>query len=217
MAAALALVLVQGASGQEAQTTGAPTTREKGLPPRATPGDYQAHAQAGAITIAAESAGHSVPTPEAVFTTDDYVVVEVGLFGQPGARLQLSYQDFSLRINGKKSPSTAQPYELVFKSVKDPNWTPPEKAESKSKTSIGSGGGAGQSDIGSTPAPVHIPIEVERAMDQRVQKAALPEGERVLPEAGLIFFQHRGKISSIRSMELIYSGPAGTATLPLQP
>jgi hypothetical protein len=54
-------------------------------------------------------------------------------------------------------------------------------------------------------------------MAQRVQKAALPEGDRTLPQAGLIFFQYRGKTQSIHSIELIYVGPAGKATLTLQP
>lgn len=55
------------------------------LPPRATPADYQAQAKAGTITIAAEFDSHSVPTPEGTLTTEDYVVVEAGLFGAPGA------------------------------------------------------------------------------------------------------------------------------------
>ncbi len=219
----LAAILCQGAPVQEAQSNAAPNPEAqskdapihgtKGLPPRATPADYQAHAQAGAITVAAEFAGHSVPTPQAVFSTEDYVVVEVGLFGPPEARLQLSYQDFSLRINGKKAPLPSQPYELVFKSLKDPDWAPP--TEAKSKTSVG-GFGKGQDD-GSTPAPVHMPIALERVMEQRVQNASLPEGERVLPEAGLIFFQHRGKTESLRSIELIYAGPGGKAILTLHP
>jgi hypothetical protein len=53
-------------------------------------------------------------------------------------------------------------------------------------------------------------------MAQRVQKASLPEGDRPLPQAGLIFFQYGGKTESIRSLELIYDGPAGKATLKLQ-
>ena len=54
-------------------------------------------------------------------------------------------------------------------------------------------------------------------MAQRVQKAALPEGDRSLPQAGLIFFEYRGKTQNIRSIELTYSGPDGKATLTLQP
>ena len=35
--------------------------------------------------------------------------------------------------------------------------------------------------------------------------------------AGLLFFEYRGKTKKIRSIELIYSGPAGKAALDLQP
>jgi hypothetical protein len=45
----------------------------------------------------------------------------------------------------------------------------------------------------------------------------MPVGEHALPEAGLLFFQYRGKTESIHSIELIYAGPAGEATLNLQP
>jgi hypothetical protein len=54
-------------------------------------------------------------------------------------------------------------------------------------------------------------------MAQRVQKATLPEGDRTLPVAGLIYFQYRGGAKGIHSVELIYDGAAGKATLALQP
>jgi hypothetical protein len=212
--AVLTAVLCQGAFGQDVPGKDGQIHDAKSIPPRASPTDYQAHAQAGLLTIAAEFTGHSVPTPDAILSTEDYVVLEVALFGPRGARAKLSYENFSLRINGKKTPLPAQPNTLVFKSLKDPEWAPPVSAESKSKTSIG---GTGKSDAGSTPAPVHIPIELERAMALRVQKASLPEGERSLPEAGLLFFQYRGKTDGIHSIELIYTGPAGKAVLALQP
>ena len=186
------------------------------MPPRATPADYQAHVQAGTVTIGAEFAGHSIPDPQASLSTEDYVVMEVGLYGPPGARLRLNYQDFSLRINGKKTPLPAQGYELVFKSLKDPDYVPPDApgAAAKSKGRITTGGN-GQSDTsGGLPPIVHIPIAVSRGWEQRVRNASLPEGERPLPAAGLIFFDHHGKSNSL---ELIYNGPAGKATLVLQP
>src|SRR3981189_1400172 len=85
----------------------------KGMPPRATPADYQAQAQAGTVTVAAEFRGHSVPTPQGALSTEDYVVIETGLFGSPGARIKLSSEDFSLRINGKKTPLPSQSYGSV--------------------------------------------------------------------------------------------------------
>jgi len=187
------------------------------MPPRATPADYQAQAQAGALTLAAEFKGHSVPTPQGILSTEDYVVVETALFGSPDARITLSSADFSLRINGKKSPVPGQPFAAVVASVKDPEWQPPAPPGSKSKTSVSGGGKSAQGDANEPPEPVRVPIGVQRAIAQRVQRAALPEGDRTLPLAGLIFFPYRGKAESIRSIELIYAGPAGKATLALQP
>jgi hypothetical protein len=195
-----------------AQGQNPPTNEIKGIPPRATPGDYQAQAAAGTVTVGAEFVGHAVPTSQGPLSTEDYVVVEIGLFGPPDARLRLSHDDFSLRINGKKALLPSLPYGMVVSSLKDPEWIPPETEKSKSKTSFGGGG-----NESSTPAPVHVPIELQRAMAQRVQKASLLEGERPLPQAGLIFFQFRGKTEKLNSIELIYSGEAGKATLALHP
>ena len=205
------------APGQNTQTKDAQINEARGTPPRAAPADYQAQAQAGAVTIAAEFKGHAVPTLQGTLSTEDYVVIETALFGAPDVRIKLSADDFTLRINGKKTPLPSQPYGSVVGSVKDPEWEPPVPAASKSKTSLGGGGRGEQGEANAPPAPVHIPIGVQRAMAQRVQKAALPEGDRTLPQAGLIFFQYRGKTQSIHSIELLYSGPAGKATLTLQP
>ena len=62
-----------------------------------------------------------------------------------------------------------------------------------------------------------MPLELRRKMEQRVLKSVLPEGDRVLPVAGLIFFNYRGKTQNLKEMELQYSGPAGTVSIPLQP
>ena len=200
--------------GQNTPSKDAQINEVKGLPPRAAPGDYEAHAQAGKVTIGAEFKGHFVPTQQGTFSTEEYVTVETGLFGSPGERIKLSSDDFSLRINGKKTPLSSQPYALIFGSLKDPEWAPPEATEAKSKTSIGAGGG-GQNEP--PPPPPKMPMELQRAMQQHVQKAVLPEGDRALPQAGLIFFQYRGKTEHIHSIELTYTGPAGKATLALQP
>jgi hypothetical protein len=196
----------------------AQTKEIRGLPPRATAADYQASAAAGTVTIAAEFLGHSVPTAQGTLSTETFVVVEAGIFGQPDAGIKLSLENFSLRINGKNDPLPSQPFGLVGKSLKDPDLEPPASASSsKTKTNVNGGGGGGQIDSNAPPAPVHIPIEVQRSMQQRVQKAALPEGDRTLPVAGLLFFQYSGKAKSIRSVDLIYNGPGGKATLELQP
>jgi hypothetical protein len=195
-----------------AQDSGNQSVESKGLPPRATPGDYQAQGKAGSLTIAAEFVGHSVPTPEAIYTSDDYVVVEIGLFGPSPA--SIAPANFSLRINGTKKTLAAQPYEMAFKTMMDPEWQPP-KQEEKPKTSFGGGGQGGQ-DSG-PPPPVHMPMEIRRPMEQRVTRAAMLEGELPLPRAGLVFFEFHSKAKNIRSVDLIYSGAAGNATIVLHP
>jgi hypothetical protein len=186
-----------------------------GMPPRAAPTDYQAQAKVGTFTLAADFDGHAIPTVESPYSSEDYVAVELALFGDPPARLKVSAQDFTLKINDRKSPYTSQPFEYVARDLKDPEWQPPDadKGEKKSKTGINTGGGGNDS---SAPPP-KMPLELRRAMELRVHKAVLPEGDRALPVAGLIFFQYRGKPQNIKSMELIYHGPAGAVSLPLQP
>ena len=208
---AASLALAQAPASQDGKAGDSAASESKGIPARAAATEYLSQGKAGSVTIGAEFLGHSVATPEATYTAEDYVVVEAGLFGAPDARAKLSADNFSLRINGKKAlPS--QPYELVFKSLKDPEWEPPKK--DKSKGSINAGGGGGEEEA---PAVVHMPLELKRAMEANVRKAVMPEGDRALPQAGLVFFEYRGKTQSIRSLELVYSGSAGNATIKLQP
>jgi len=61
------------------------------------------------------------------------------------------------------------------------------------------------------------PFDVQRKLELRVKKISMPEGERPLPQAGLIYFKYRGKEKGIRSLELIYEGAAGSVTIPMHP
>jgi len=193
------------------------------MPPRATPGDYQAQAPAGTVTVAADFLGHAILTPDgATYMMDDYVAVETGLFGPSGARLKISSADFSLRILAKKKmkPLPSEPFGGVLKSLKDPEWEDTAAIElKKAKDEKGSGGisTGGQNQDNTPPVAPKMPLPMRRAMEQRVEKCVLPEGDRSLPQAGVIFFPYHGKAETIHAVELIYDGPAGKATLKLQP
>ena len=182
----------------------------QGLPVRAGASDYQNQEKLGKITLAADFVGHSVPTIEGPLSSEDYVSVEVAFLGTPDLKVKISFEDFSVRINGKKTVIPSQQYGLVMKSLSDPEWIPPAVEESKSKGGISTGGGGGSDP---KPSPPKMPFPLRRAMEQRAQKAALPEGERPLPIAGLVFFPYRGKDQSIQIVELMYAGEAGKATL----
>jgi len=183
-----------------------------GIPSRTAPSDYHAQTKVGMVTIAADFDEHGIPTPEGALGSDDYVVVELAVFGPAGTRLPVSFNNFSLRINGKKKPVQAESFERAGASAKDPEWVPPEKPEKQSSTSIG-GGGANDTSA----APPKPPAELRRAWAKRVIHASWAEGERPLPRAGLLYFPYGGKGTGIHSVELIYSGAAGKATLDLLP
>jgi hypothetical protein len=215
IAAILIAPTVRGADAGQASVRQPPARVEaKPLPARTAPTEYQAHAQAGTVTIAADFAAHGVPTFDGTFSSEGYIVVEAAFFGPAGARLNLSFKDFTLRINGKKGALAAQSYENAFRTLSDPFWEPPVSPESKSsKTSLNGGGG----DPGAPPpTPPKMPMNLVLAMEQKVKMASLPEGESALPVAGLIFFPYGGKATGIHSIELNYNGAAGKATLPLQ-
>jgi len=223
----LSIALAFGVLTAQAQDKPLAEVREKpeaskGIPPRAAPTDYQAHGQAGKIIIAAELDGHAIPDPSLTLTTEDYLVVEVALYGPPGTNLRLNFQDFSLRVNGKKTPLPAQPYELTFKSLISPEYEPPtqhmlDDANKKTSVNTGTNGQNSGSHTNITdpqlPPLIHIPFEVKRAWEQKIHMDSLPEGDRPLPQGGLLFFEKSGKTNSV---ELIYNSPAGKVTIPLQ-
>jgi len=190
------------------------------MPPRVAVTEYLSHGQAGSIMIGAEFDGHSIPTPEHTFSSEDYIVVEAAFFGPPGAHLTLSRDDFSLRVTGRKMPLPSEPFELVMRSLKDPEWQPPESSDKEKQSKGGlTGGTNGDSSGGDKlpPLPPKMPFPLKRAMELQVQKSMMEQGDRPLPQAGLLFFRYGGKAENIKGLELLYSGAAGKATIELQP
>jgi hypothetical protein len=212
----------QDSNASEAQLHDTPV---KGMPPRVAATEYQAHAQAGSIMIGAEFDEHSIPTPDHIYSSDDFIIVEAAFFGPAGAHLMLSRDDFTLRITGRKMPLASEPFELVMRSLKDPEWNPPKTDDDsgKSKNGLTTGGGGGGaadgSDLGPKlpPLPPKMPFPMKRAMELQVKTSMMEQGDRPLPQAGLLFFRYGGKPENIKGLELDYSGAAGKATLELQP
>ncbi len=181
------------------------------------PTEYQSQTKAGMVTIGAEFMGHSVPTPEQPTHSEDYVVVEAGLFGPAGAKTTLSRDDFSLRINGKKTLLPSEPYELVFHSLKDPEWQPPESPDQgiqrrahhrwwRRRSGRVSSAPASQNAV---PAAPRNGTAGSKGCDGRRRPSAAAGWIAVL--------QYHGKPERIKSLELVYSGAAGKVTLILQP
>jgi hypothetical protein len=68
-----------------------------------------------------------------------------------------------------------------------------------------------------TPTAPGVEAQQSAPVEEQIERAGLPEGERVLPAAGLLFFPYRGKPGSVKTLELEYEGEAGRVTLKLLP
>lgn len=199
----------------------------QGTETRANPTDYPAHIQLDTVTMAAEYLVHTIPHLKGNLIARDYLVVEVAFFGPLYSRLKMSAEQFTLRINGKGSPLSAELPGMVAQSIKYPDNFGRPALTGSATAGMGDGtvtagprapqsrfpgdGNERTAGVGPTIAEVNE----ENKIESRVQAASLPEGEKTLPRSGVIFFYYRGKIKNIHSLDLLYSGTMGKATLKL--
>ncbi len=200
-----------------------------GTTPKASAQDYPVHATLEKLSIGAEYTVHSFSRGREMFIAKDYLVMEVALFPANGQSLRVNAGDFTLRVNGRKQALSPQAPEIVANALKypDPNTgTGLHPTAQLGPVILGQPRPAERfpgDPNAPNPRPTQVPADSPTGMDkeppvtaeQLVVEAALPEGERHQPTSGFLYFPYRGKISHIRSLELVFSGAAGNATLPL--
>lgn len=208
-----------------------------GTTPRAKAADYPVHTQTGGVALGAEYLVRSIPVRNQTLVTQDYLVVEVALYGLPGQPLMVSDGQFTLRLNGKKQVLHAQAPGFVAASLKYADW--------EHRPSLVGYGGLGDAGViigrpeqterfpgdnrtsrtrlpapPRAPAPEDpsgLPKEEVPPPEQLVMEAALPGGPAKGPVSGYLYFAHKGKTKSIKTLELLYAGPPGSAVLRLLP
>lgn len=197
--------------------------------PKTSAADYPVHVQLETVTLGAEYLVRSLPNPQGTLVTNDYLVVEVVFAGPAMSRLRISPDNFTLRINGRGTPLVTQSPGLVAQSIKYPSDHPAMTAAGS--VNIGDGtvtvgprpppsqfpGDGNERTAPGQPASITVQKEQQDTIEARVQSASLPEGEKTLPCSGLIYFPYRGKTKNIHSLELLYEGTMGKATLKLLP
>lgn len=88
---------------------------------REKPGDYPVQAPTPEGIVAAEYLVHSFPTPQGVYFTKGYLVVEAAVFPSAKDPLMITSGQFSLRLNGKRI-LLAQSPGMVAASLKYADW-----------------------------------------------------------------------------------------------
>jgi len=206
-----------------------------GTTPKSQASEYPVHARVGKFSLGAEYLVHSFSCRNQTFVTSDYLVVEVAGYPAPGEPVEVASGQFVLRLNGKKPLLHAQAPGFVAASLKYPDW------ERRRSLEVSGGIGDAGVRIGGParverfpgdprpqqtrlPTPPQAPApqdpsgldrEPPLRAEEAVVEAALPEGKARGPVSGYLYFAYKGKIKSIRKLELIYSGAAGSVTLGL--
>ncbi len=204
--------------------------------PRPKAAEYPAHTQTETLAIGAEFMLRSFGAGGQTYAAEDYLVVDVALYPAKGTKLAVAHGQFSLRINGGRQALLAAPPPFVAASVKYPDW------EYRPRVIAGAGAGDAGVIIGRPesvgrfpgdprpgrerlPAPPRAPAPEDRAGIERLEpvkpeeivvREALEEGEPTHPRRGFLYFPFKGKTNKLKTVELIYNGPAGTATLKLR-
>lgn len=203
--------------------------RAQGTNAKASASEYAAHAEMKDASLGAENLGHSILTRRDAILVRDFLVVEVALYPKD-PRMRIHWEQFRLRVNGKKETLFPQPLGMVIASLKYPDWTTHPNLEAGA--GIGDAGVIigrptpvprfpGDNRGGSTPVPAQSPgNDVEKSQPEPVEDIihhlALPEGDDVhSPASGYLFFPFSSKLKSIKTLDLIYEGPLGSATLRL--
>jgi hypothetical protein len=210
------------------QTTVQVTVKDKAT-------DYPVHADVGAVSIGAEYLVHSIPAHSQTFFAPDYLVVDVAVFPGRLEPVEIGTNTFTLRINGRKEVIFPDTPGFVAASLTYPDWEQHRRAEVQAGVgdagvTIGRPPVVGRFPDDPTPGHSRLPPApkaptpedqqgIERdspqSADEALAQVALPDGPVSKPIAGYIFFHHRGKAKSIKSLDLVFEGKQGSVTLKL--
>jgi len=213
----------------------AASLQAEGTTPREKPADYPLQAAAGNLTIAAEYNVRSFGSGKEAFWSPDYLIVEVAIYSTSREPVKITPNSFTLRLNNQKEALLAQSPNMVAASLKYPDW--------EYRPHMEAAGGVGDTgvilgrptpterfpgDPSTTqrrlPNPPRVPqstpggVQTEPAKTpaEVVVALALPEGDRVLPVSGYVYFPFKGKPKNLKSVELVYQGDGVHTTLKLK-
>jgi hypothetical protein len=199
----------------------------RGTVPRATPDKYDAHAEQNGVGI-----GAALLTPaqaKKVFATDVdkcCMVVEVALYPQKDSLIEVSLNDFALRLVGQDfaiRPSnaevvagklqrttesqTASGHDVIISptggvgvgSAQDP-------ITGQRRTGVIYGGGVGVG-VGSTQPKSPSTVEADRrTMELELNEKGLPQGASAAPVSGYIYFSVLPKKNAKYQLEYVVNG-----------
>lgn len=202
-----------------------------GTTPRESASKYPVHASLPGLDLGVEYMVRTVSGDGRAFLVEDYLVVEVALYSTKNP-VAVRAGRFTLRVNGKKQTILAQAPGMVAASLKYPDWEQRPSMEGTAgpvifgrpqQTSRFPGDQRPQQER--LPSPPKAPTPEDRSGSDAAPKrtpaeiaveSALMEGELIPPVSGYLYFAHKSKLKSLKTVELTYDGPEGNITLRLK-
>ena len=192
--------------------------------------DYPFHAMAGKVAIGADYLIHSIPAGNQTLLAKDFLVIEVAVFPAFAQPVTIDGNTFTLRLNGAKFPLAPSAPGFVIASLKYPDWEPHPTSQVS--------GGVGNAGVTMGPPTIaRFPGDpnaghplprgpsaeerngVERvdpeSAEEVINRTALVEATIDHPMSGFLYFRYKGKIKSLKSVELIYQTKDGSVILKL--
>ncbi len=203
-----------------------------GTEPKASAADYPVQATAGPLQFGADYMVHTYGGQGRNFFTEEYFIVEVAIYSASREPVEVRANHFRMRINGKKQTLLPDSAGLVYGAIRYEDWEGRRAVLATAGPDDGSIAtgptqrterfpGDPRPGQGRLPAPPKVPKDnpggVEPAPPLTPAAAAvegsLPEGTLKLPVSGYLFYRFNGKVKSV---DVIYEGPAGSGTLILK-
>jgi hypothetical protein len=193
----------------------------QGSDPKPAADAYDVSAHTKDLTIGAAFMVHSYSLGEQMYVVPDYLVVEVAIYPPKGGTFEVHDSDFTLRINGRKEALLATPPTEVVALEKHSEWNPagPGAAAGACAGShcvnLGAPPTAGPypgQPVPGTGLPPRVEIPRDNAgvekqpvhPDELLVETSLVEGTHHTAISGFLFFPYRGRMSAIKTLELLY-------------
>lgn len=205
----------------------------QGTRPKENASQYYAHAQLDkGNSIGADFLGKFLPVQGGTIYSDEYIFVEVALFGPLHDKIVIQPDQFTLKVNGRSL--TVQPPGMI---TVQGNFA---EMEARPHVVVGGGTDSGEIEIGGAGRTPRFPGDDAAHTPRRptpqaptdasggqapqkpqdpetaVKASILPEGAYPIPVSGYLCFAFEGKLKKIKHAELDYKGPLGIASLPLR-
>lgn len=203
----------------------------RGLNLKLKPADYEFSGDAGKLQIGVTYMGRTFSAGQQAKTTlhdaGNFIVIELGIFASKTFTGEFNAGDFQLKIDDKKTTLLPSAPGLVANGLRNRDMDPQRR-----RLVYGGGMGDAQVMVGQPRPQARFPGDPRPGQQRPIGTSSTTEGdaqdwdaaiESAIPEgpvpsgrAGNLYFDFPGKMTKVKSLILVYSGPGGKLELRLR-